>query len=447
MILIQRRSILFLSFLLVFNGAFFFKIDDYICKELQIAFAHLQSSMRSVYDPTPIINRMALKKSVQQDAEEFYKVFIGYLEKILKKSPNSSVSNLISTQFEGKLRYTTQCKSCGRQSHSSSTFTELEIRMKGSCTLEEAIQDNYASEEILSGDNQYHCGSCNGKRDASRTISLLSLPQVLNFQVLRFNFDAMTGVKKKVKSTMYYPEHIDMTSFLPKKKGKSAVYHLSAVLLHIGATAYGGHYKAQIRDETKGIWIEFDDRKTKEIKNLTNTEERNEENEDKGAYYASRNAYMLSYALEGREVVKEPKIPQHIREIVDRENEAFLRQVSDYKKFEDQKQLDYERHVEKVHELWEKIHAEPELQAPCAWLPVDWLKKFISGEATANDPLPIENAPLVCRHNKLNPCELPRMKRISKIAWDWFCTIFEAGPLLNEEHYCRECTLDYFKST
>jgi ubiquitin carboxyl-terminal hydrolase 48 len=54
-------------------------------------------------------------------------------------------------------------------------------------TLSEAI-DKYLIEEQLTGTNQYHCTTCNNKKDASRFIRLDSLPDTLNIQLLRFVF-------------------------------------------------------------------------------------------------------------------------------------------------------------------------------------------------------------------------------------------------------------------
>ena len=60
--------------------------------------------------------------------------------------------------------------------------------MQGHKSLDDCLQD-FTKKERLDGDNQYLCGTCNGKRDATRCVRLLELPPVLNLQLNRFVFD------------------------------------------------------------------------------------------------------------------------------------------------------------------------------------------------------------------------------------------------------------------
>lgn len=48
--------------------------------------------------------------------------------------------------------------------------------------------DDYLSVEELQGDNQYFCETCNGRVDATRSIKLQTLPNVLNLQLKRYDF-------------------------------------------------------------------------------------------------------------------------------------------------------------------------------------------------------------------------------------------------------------------
>lgn len=54
-------------------------------------------------------------------------------------------------------------------------------------TLAESL-DDYLSIEELNGDNQYFCDSCQTRVDATRSIKLRSLPDVLNIQLKRCVF-------------------------------------------------------------------------------------------------------------------------------------------------------------------------------------------------------------------------------------------------------------------
>lgn len=66
-------------------------------------------------------------------------------------------------------------------------FYELELNVKGLKSLDESLND-YLSVEDLCGDNQYFCESCGTRVNATRSIKLRSLPDVLNFQLKRCVF-------------------------------------------------------------------------------------------------------------------------------------------------------------------------------------------------------------------------------------------------------------------
>lgn len=82
---------------------------------------------------------------------------------------------------------------------------------------------------------------------------------MLHFSLLRFVYDLASMERKKSKHAMSFPVRIDMNHFLgsvqarkeAKKKPSSNsenVYELRGVLLHKGASAYHGHYEAQVFD-------------------------------------------------------------------------------------------------------------------------------------------------------------------------------------------------------
>lgn len=83
-----------------------------------------------------------------------------------------------------------RCSQCGKDSEASAKmedFYELELNVKGLKTIDESL-DDYLSVEELHGDNQYFCESCRTRVDATRSIKLRSLPEVLNFQLKRCVF-------------------------------------------------------------------------------------------------------------------------------------------------------------------------------------------------------------------------------------------------------------------
>ncbi len=125
---------------------------------------------------------------MQQDAQEFSKLFMSLLESSLAAQKVSSVQQVVQNQFRGNYAYVTTCCHCGRESRRPSEFYELDLTLQGNKTLSDCLKD-YTKEEKLEGDNQYFCEGCDAKRDATRCVRLLQLPPVLNLQLNRFIFD------------------------------------------------------------------------------------------------------------------------------------------------------------------------------------------------------------------------------------------------------------------
>lgn len=53
--------------------------------QLQVLFASLQKSQQAAYDPEPLVQALKIKKTEQQDAQEFSKLFLNLLDREVKK--------------------------------------------------------------------------------------------------------------------------------------------------------------------------------------------------------------------------------------------------------------------------------------------------------------------------------------------------------------------------
>lgn len=104
---------------------------------------------------------------------------------------------------------------------------------------------------------RYLCPQCDSLQDAARFAELRALPPVLHFSLLRFVYDVATMERKKSKHTISFPTVLDMNQYLGsaenreqhvESSGDENIYELRGVLLHKGASAYHGHYEAQVYD-------------------------------------------------------------------------------------------------------------------------------------------------------------------------------------------------------
>lgn len=243
------------------------KFEDSPIFQLQVTFAALQESRQRVYNPEKFAESLKLSTSEQQDAQEFSKLFMSHLDIEFRKQSASSLKTLISTQFQGQLVYGTICSNCASKSERSNSFLELEINIENNSRLEDRIAA-LLQDEKLTGDNRYHCSHCQSLQDATRYTELRALPPVLHFSLLRFVYDFASMERKKSKHNLLFPTTLNMGKFLGRRVNTtkdtseergSHVYELRGVLLHKGASAYHGHYEAQVLDTGSTTWFQFDD--------------------------------------------------------------------------------------------------------------------------------------------------------------------------------------------
>jgi len=246
-----------------------------LCIQLQVLFCKLQYSTLQFINPSEFTNSIGLKAAVQQDPGEFFKLFIAFLEE-----SDTLLRDLIVSQFQGSIKYITTCDNCSKCSESPCKFYELELSIKGNSTIEDCLAQ-YIKEEKLTGSNQFMCSNCDKKQDVRRAISLCEFPEVLNLQLLRFEYDMNTGKKKKLKTNIRCPKVLDMKPFVTEKMDDIPSYELSGILIHKGTSAYGGHYIAHLKDEVNNQWWIFDDTSVKPIQTeqLEQTLEQEEEQE------------------------------------------------------------------------------------------------------------------------------------------------------------------------
>ncbi len=144
--------------------------------------------------------------------------------------------------------------------------------------------------------------SCAKKTDASRSLVLDQIPPVLNIQLARYVFDMATFSKKKLATKVKLPR----TLTVPTKQAgdgnrndTTANYILCAVQNHLGTSANGGHYTADVLDWTTGVWYEFNDEEVSVLEDGPESSFDCSSESDKNAkVVGSADAYNLFYVKE-----------------------------------------------------------------------------------------------------------------------------------------------------
>lgn len=422
--------------------------ENAICRELQKLFVRMHATNNRYVDPEELVDALKLDTRVQQDAQEFYKLFVSHIEERFKAEASSPVASLVEDHFQGQYSYITTCKSCGTSSRRPNSFTELELSIEKHSTIEDCLAA-FVAEEELTGANQYHCATCDAKRDATRRIAIERLPPVLNLQLLRFQFDLATLAKKKVRSNISFPFVLDMRPFVADA-AEALEYELFVALIHRGTSANGGHYVCHARPEGSEKWFEFDDTNVKEmnLRKLGSSGEDDKQKKGGGGAACDRprsqGAYMLIYRRKGKSVV-EPHPPPELEAEVNRGNETLVELVTQSEATKKElgemwtTRKDLCRRV--IEETKEAARLSPDERAKrgMKWISAEWWARCVGEE----EPGPIDNGKIVCEHgeNRVSPARASKMKCITASSWDMLVGQFKGGPVIEFASFCPACLL------
>ncbi|OIW03067.1 hypothetical protein TanjilG_19347 [Lupinus angustifolius] len=454
-------------------------------------FVQLHISKMSFIDSSPFVKTLELDNGVQQDSHEFLTLLLSLLEHCLSHSKIAKARTIVQDLFRGSVSHLTTCSQCGRDSEASSKkedFCELELNVKGLKSLDESL-DDYLSVEELHGDNQYFCQSCKTRVDATRSIKLCTLPDVLNFHLKRYVFLPKTTTKKKISSAFSFPSELDMRHRLSELSQFELLYDLSAVLIHKGSAANSGHYIAHIKDENTGQWWEFDDEHVtnlgchpfgegastsksvkSDVAHSNCSEARIADSNGNGLYashsqsshletFSSSEAYMLMYHLkhiknvgktgsmicganhkgdvDAVTVQANAHLPSNLCEEIENFNASYLDAC---KKYSDKKETELNCINERRQEVRSVLAEAPvkPLEQPFFWIYSDWLRQWADNIV----PTALDNTSIQCSHGKVPVSKVTSMKRLSSKAWDKLFSKYGGGPKLSHDDHCWDCLID-----
>ncbi|RYR05646.1 hypothetical protein Ahy_B06g085483 [Arachis hypogaea] len=464
-----------------------------VLNQLVRFFVQLHVSKMAFIDSSPFVKTLELDNGVQQDSHEFLTLLLSLLERCLSHSKIAKARTIVQDLFRGNVSHVTKCSQCGKDSEASSKmedFYELELNVKGLQSLYESLDDYLAIEE-LHGDNQYYCDSCRARVDATRSIKLRTLPEVLNFQLKRYVFLPKTTTRKKITSAFSFPAELDMRHRLFESSPFELIYDLSAVLIHKGSAVNSGHYIAHIKDENTGQWWEFDDENVtnlgrhpfgEEASNSTSklaktdvvhsncSEAKIADSNGNGLdatlshsshveTFSSSDAYMLMYHLkrskdvDGKGVMfsgtnhkgerdavtaqDDACLPFHLREEIKNINASYLDACEQYKQ---KKELELSRINERRQEVRSVLAEAPvqPLKQPFFWIYSDWLRQWADNII----PTAVDNTSIQCSHGKVPVSKITTMKRLSSQAWDKLLSKHGGGPTLSHDDCCWDCLIE-----
>lgn len=182
----------------------------------------------------------------QQDVQELNRILFGALESSLLGTPGEA---LIKNLYHGTSVTKVTCQECWKIREREEDYLDLPLILSGCKDLEESLSMSYVAMEILEGRNQYKCGSCNKLVNAIKGCNIRTVPPILTFSLLRFDYDFRRGERFKDCKRYSFPFTLNMKEFCESSDavGADQEYELFSVVIH-GGSCYGGHYHVYIRD-------------------------------------------------------------------------------------------------------------------------------------------------------------------------------------------------------
>lgn len=293
---------------------------DSIPFQLQRLFAKLQTSIAQSVETTGLTRSFQWETSEafqQNDVQEFCRVLFGAIEESVE---GTEQSGFIAELFEGKMSDYIKCSSCLHESQREGVFLDLSLTVKNEFenlhndTVEKALE-NYLVSVTLSGENQYFCENCEGKRDAEKGTKFVRLPYILVLHLNRFTLDFNTFERVKLSDKVSFPMGLNMNS----DSGEFA-YQLYSIMIHSGS-AFGGHYYTYIQSFENECWYNFNDSSVTKI---------SESDIPKifGGTEGSSTGYLLFYRKIDSSnlfLVDESEIPEYIRSEMAKDKEEELK--------------------------------------------------------------------------------------------------------------------------
>jgi ubiquitin carboxyl-terminal hydrolase 12/46 len=169
-------------------------------------------------------------------------------------SPPKPKKSFVHELFEGVLASETRCLTCETITSREETFIDLSIDIEQNSSLHNCLR-NFSSSETLDRDDKFFCDYCCTLQEAQKCIRIKKAPLVLAIHLKRFKFIERLQRHRKLS----YRVPFSMELRLPRtgEDDPDALYHLFAVVIHVGSGPNMGHYVSMVKSHEH--WLLFDD--------------------------------------------------------------------------------------------------------------------------------------------------------------------------------------------
>ncbi|BDA41002.1 probable ubiquitin carboxyl-terminal hydrolase 42 at N-terminal half [Coccomyxa sp. Obi] len=202
----------------------------------------------------------SFRRGRQEDAHEYLVALLDAMHEAalahLNPKPPKEVAetSLIHRIFAGQTRSQVKCCECGFESNTMETFLDIALDISRASSLKHALE-RHTKAEVLDRENKYKCPKQGRLVRAQKTITIERAPNVLVFQLKRFEY-SMYG--SKIGKKVDFDTHLDLAPYMSDRRAGPQMYELFGVLVHAGHSVHSGHYFCFVR-APNGLWHRMDD--------------------------------------------------------------------------------------------------------------------------------------------------------------------------------------------
>lgn len=214
-------------------------------------------------------NFLFRQNNMHHDAHEFCNYLINEIIECLNQEVGIE-NNWCNKLFQGSITNETKCLSCETITSKDEAFLDLSIDIPPNNSPHSLTHslNNFSRSEILTHQNKFYCNSCSSLQEATKTIKIKLLPEILVINFKRFKYDENLDKMVKLFNSISYPFKLRLfNTTIPDKRQKDDdttefnnfnLYELYALVVHIGGGPMHGHYISLCKIKSQ-IWLLFDD--------------------------------------------------------------------------------------------------------------------------------------------------------------------------------------------
>ncbi|XP_051874684.1 ubiquitin carboxyl-terminal hydrolase 47-like isoform X2 [Pristis pectinata] len=178
--------------------------EDSLIQELKCLFEQLANRKEESLSTKTLTSHLNLNVHKQSDIVECFRSLLNKLSSKMDQEHN------ILKIYQVIMVNLMKCSKCKQSTDENSFFLEIPLSV---CSADASVQfdlmekslEEFLKEETMKGDNKYYCDKCGAKTEAKSRYYFKHLPQILTFQLKRFELDYNFMQYRKITDSITFP--------------------------------------------------------------------------------------------------------------------------------------------------------------------------------------------------------------------------------------------------